>query len=75
MAIIKNKDDFEEFYPYDKKYIDKYPNEYPCVCKWENEGGGLMGDYRQVYVTYFPKNISSNDAFLIGLRNPWTILT
>ena len=72
--IINNKEEFESFYPYDKKYIDEYPREYPCVCKWEHEGGGLAGDYKQVYVAYFPKNITSNESFLIGLRNPWEIL-
>ena len=75
MKIINNKEEFESFYPYDdKKHIKNFPKEYPCVAKWEDEGGGLMGDYRQVYVAYFPKNTTSDESFLIGLKNPWTIL-
>jgi len=69
--IVNNNEEFENFYPYDKKYIKEYPKEYPCVVKWEYEGGGLMGDYRQVYVAYFPKNLTPNEAFVKGLRYVW----
>ena len=71
--IINNKQDFENFYPYDKKYIDEYPKEYPCICKFEYEGGGLMGEYKQVYVAYFPKNknINLNESFIEGLYYIW----
>lgn len=72
--IINNKEDFEEFYPYDKKYIRDYPKEYPCICKWVYESGGLAGDYKKIYVAYFPKNTTPNESFLIGLKSPWEIL-
>lgn len=71
--VIHTKEDFEAFYPY-KGQIDQYPKEYPCVAKVEFEGGGLMGDYKQVYVAYFPKDVTIEGAFLTGLRNPWEIL-
>jgi hypothetical protein len=67
--VINNKEEFEKFYPYDKKYITEYPSEYPCVVKVEFIDGGLAGDYKQVYVAYFPKNIK--DSFIYGLSNPW----
>jgi hypothetical protein len=53
--IINNKKDFENFYPYSKDQIKEYPSEYPCVCAIEEKGGGLMGEYIEVFVTYFPK--------------------
>ena len=35
MKLINDKKEFEEFYPYDKKYIKEYPKEYPCIVKCE----------------------------------------
>jgi len=72
--IINSKDEFENFYPYSKDQINEYPKEYPCVCKWRREGGGLMGEYKQVYVIYFPKNVTNNEAFMMGLYASWEIL-
>ena len=72
--IINNKKEFEEFYPYAKKYIEEYPREYPCIARWETEGGGLTGDYRQVYLAYYPKNLSSNNSFEKGLFYQWELL-
>ena len=72
--IINNKTEFEEWYPYAAKYIDEYPKEYPCICKVEVEGGGLMGDYRQVYVAYYPKDVMPDDAFEEGLFYEWVPL-
>jgi hypothetical protein len=69
--IINNKEEFENFYPYSKDQIKEYPSEYPCVCTWEEEGGGLMGEYKVVYVTYFPKNVTIEEAFLQGLNPKW----
>jgi hypothetical protein len=69
--IIHNKEEFEEFYPYLNKEIKEYPKEYPCVCRWYHEGGGLMGEYKQVYVTYFPKNVTPEEAFIKGLNVNW----
>jgi hypothetical protein len=72
---VTNKEEFEDFYPYSKDQISEYPKEYPCIVNWEYEGGGLMGEYKQVYVAYFPKNTTSDEAFRIGLEdNPWTPL-
>ena len=71
MRVINNQQEFEDFFPYDNKAsIKQYPKEYPCVCTWETEGGGIMGDYRQVYVAYFPKNVSVEEAFVLGLKQP-----
>ena len=69
MKKINNKKEFEDFYPYENKQgIKNYPKEYPCICTWEEDGGGLMGEYRQVYVLYYPKNVSTvEEAFEIGL--------
>ena len=69
--IINNQQEYEDFFPYDKKYIKVYPTQYPCYCKMEFEGGGLMGDYKQVYVAYFPKNVSVEEAFVLGLKQPF----
>lgn len=71
MKIINNKEEFKKFYPYDNKKNITYPKEYPCIAKWEHEGGGLVGEYKQVYVAYYPKNISANDAFFKGLNYSW----
>jgi hypothetical protein len=71
MVVIDNKEEFEEFYPYSKDQIGEYPKEYPCVCTWEEEGGGLMGEYRQVYVLYFPKDVTIEEAFLLGVKRNW----
>jgi hypothetical protein len=48
MKIINNKKEFEEFYPYDKKYIKEYPQEYPCIAKWEYEERGIMSKLSHV---------------------------
>jgi hypothetical protein len=69
--LINNKEEFEEFYPYSKDQISKYPSEYPCLCSWSNEGGGLMGEYKQVRVIYFPKNVTVEEAFLLGIKKQW----
>jgi hypothetical protein len=74
MLVVNSKEEFEEHYPYSKDQIREYPQEYPCVMGIFWEGGGLMGDYKQVYVAYFPKNMSSNDAFLYGMSQPWKML-
>lgn len=74
MPVINNKEEFEKFYPYSKDQISEYPKEYPCVAKWEYEDYGLMGDKRQVYVAYYPKDLSPNDAFLKGLHYSWKSL-
>jgi hypothetical protein len=69
MRIINNQQEYEEFYPYENKAgIKQYPKEYPCVCTYEQEGGGLMGEYWQMYVAYYPKNVSVEEAFLLGLK-------
>lgn len=67
MTIINNKEEFEQFYPYSKDQIDNYPKEYPCMCNWFEEGGGLMGEYRQVYVLYYPKDVDKK-SFEQGVR-------
>jgi hypothetical protein len=72
MIVINNQEEYKDFFPYaNKESIKEYPTEYPCVCKVEIEGGGLMGDYRQVYVIYFPKDVSIEEAFLLGLKSNW----
>lgn len=71
---INNKKEFEEFYPYDKQYIDEYPKEYPCIVRWDTQGGGLMGDYKQVYIAYYPNNLSPNKSFEEGLFYEWELL-
>ena len=72
--IINNKKEFETFYPYDKKYIVKYPKKYPCICKIQEESRGLMGYEKQVYVAYYPKTLNANDSFLKGLYYKWKLL-
>jgi hypothetical protein len=70
--LINNKEDYEAFYPYPKGKIKEYPREYPCICIWKEEGGGLMGEYRQVYVTYFPKDVETiQEAFIQGVNAKW----
>ena len=69
MRVINNQQEYEAFYPYENKAgIKQYPKEYPCVCTYELEGGGLMGEYWQMYVAYFPKDVSIQEAFLLGLK-------
>lgn len=48
-----------------------YPKEYPCICKIVEEGGGLMGEYYEMHVAYFPKNVTIKDAFIMGINNPF----
>ena len=45
MVIIKNKEDFEEAYYYDKKYLreEDYPTHFPCIMEVYEWGGGLGG--------------------------------
>lgn len=69
--VINNKKDFENFYPYSKDQIKEYPSEYPCVCALEEKGGGLMGEYIEVFVTYFPKNVTIKEAFIQGMKPKW----
>jgi len=69
--IIKTKKQFEIFYPYDKKYIVKYPKKYPCICKVQEEERGIMGYEKQVYVAYYPKGLTPNESFLAGLNYEW----
>ena len=75
MQTIKNKKEFEGFYPYAPKYKPTtYPKEYPCVVKWEYEERGIMGDEKIVYVAYFPKNLTMEQAFIEGLEYKWIML-
>jgi hypothetical protein len=69
--VINNKEEFENFYPYSKDQIKEYPKEYPCVCSWSEEGGGLMGEYKIIYATYFPKNVTTQEAFIQGMTPKW----
>ena len=68
---INDKREFEQFYPYDTKYIKEYPKEYPCYCKVEVRDGGIVGDWKQVYVAYIPKVTSIEEAFVKGLQYKW----
>ncbi len=72
--VIYNKKEFENFYPYDKKYINEYPKEYPCVVKQECVNLGIMGDEKRIYVAYFPKNLSVQEAFIFGLNYNWKVI-
>lgn len=74
MLIINNKEEYEDFYPYDNTDINNYPKEYPCIVKCEFIEGGLMGDYKQVSVIYYPTNVSIKEAFYEGLKGNWEIL-
>ena len=69
--IIGNKKEFEHFYPYAKQFIKSYPKEYPCICKIVTEDKGIMGDDRIVYVAYYPKTLTANNAFMAGLYYEW----
>ncbi len=71
MVVINNKEEYEIFFPYSNDRIQEYPIEYPCVCKITHEEGGLMGDYKLVWIVYFPKNVTVEDAFVLGLNNKW----
>ena len=57
MKVINIKEEFENFFPYAKKYIKEYPKEYPCIAKLSLEGGGIMGDYWELYIAYYPKKV------------------
>jgi len=74
MRIINSKEEYEHFYPYDKKWIKTYPEEYPCVMKIEFEERGIMGDERVIYVAYYPKDVEGIDLFLEGLDYEWKML-
>lgn len=67
---IDNKEEFEQFYPYKDKTNINYPEKYPCLCYWEEEGGGLTGYYKQIYVLYLPEDLTprEEEVFLMGLR-------
>lgn len=71
--IINNNEEYEQFYPYKDKTNIKYPEKYPCLCYWEEEGGGLTGYYKQIYVLYFPEGLTPNEQeiFLMGARSSY----
>ena len=68
---INNKEEFENFYPYDKKYINEYPREYPCIVRCIFIDGGLMGDSKEIQVAYYPKKVECSDIFQEGLFYDW----
>jgi hypothetical protein len=61
--VINNKEEFEKFYPYDKKYIKEYPKEYPCICKNVDHDGGIMGDWKETIIVYSPDDVDSHSYF------------
>ena len=72
---INNKEEYIEFYPYkDKESIIDFPKEYPCICTKSWEDAGLMGTYWKVYVIYYPKNVTIEEAFEKGLNANWETL-
>jgi hypothetical protein len=74
MLVIHNDQEFEEHYPYSKDQIKEYPKEYPCVLGMEYHDAGLMGTYWEVEVVYFPKNVTPEEAFLMGMSPKWVRL-
>jgi hypothetical protein len=70
MLVINNNQEFEENYPYDKKYI----KEYPCVMATEYHDAGLMGTYWDVQIAYFPESLTPQEAFLAGMNAKWVKL-
>jgi hypothetical protein len=69
--VINNKTEYEDFYPYDKKYIKRYPKEYPCIAIQKEKNCGIMGYETHVYVAYFPNSLDAKDNFLKGLFYDW----
>ena len=68
MVIIKNKEDFEEAYYYDKKYLkeEKYPTHYPCIMEIYTFGGGLMGEQTTHFFVNLPQDPHIADVFIRG---------
>jgi hypothetical protein len=74
MKIIKNKEEYENFYYYKDSKPKKYPKEYPCVVDMVNVDCGIMGDGMFHYALYFPKTTDIKEAFLLGLKAKWVAL-
>ena len=68
LIIIKTKEDFEEAFPYNNKYLKSsyYPNKYPCVIKVEQVDGGLAGDFYEISYVYIPDGVKCEESFLAG---------
>lgn len=63
-AYIKNKEQFEEEYPYDKDRIANYPSVYPCILSVEYKDAGLMGNFYDVYIIEDLSDFIYQDGFL-----------
>ena len=74
MKIIRNPEQFKEYYPYKSPpnpepcpAKEKYPKKYPCVCEVEDHGGGIGGGYMTVKTWYCPNGYDFG-SFAEGLR-------
>jgi hypothetical protein len=76
MKLVNNSKEFEELYPYCKKYLKecRYPEKYPCLIERTQEDGGLMGFYYTCEVIYPPENgtfldgVNAKREVLIGMH-------
>ena len=75
MKIITTKEDFEEAYYYDKKYLreEDYPTHYPCIMEVYEFGGGLwgggLGGSGKSHVFIYSPNLANpteSEIFLAG---------
>jgi hypothetical protein len=67
--IIHNKEEFENNYYYDKKYLKEknYPKHYPCILLQEHEDGGIGGSYVSHTIVYVDKKYDLK-SFMAGFE-------
>jgi hypothetical protein len=69
MHVVKTKQDFIDKYPY-RGEPKNFPEKYPCLLKFEEVGGGIMGSYTNMYATYAPEGVDF-DTFVKCVSPYW----
>jgi len=67
--VINTREEFENFYFYDKKYMteDHYPTTYPCLATKEERDAGIAGSQVVHNIFYCPDEYDIK-SFFAGLE-------
>jgi hypothetical protein len=71
---IESKEEYIEFFPYKNVEITNFPKSYPCKCIKSWEEGGTLGCSYIIHVTYYPKDVTIEEAFDMGFNPKIEIL-
>lgn len=58
--LIHNKNEFIQFYYYEKRTIKEYPSKYPCILTITRRDVGIMGDAYFHNISYFPEHLKED---------------